>query len=484
MSAITDPGVPPRKLLAEGHDREDPGLPTPEIPVSEARSFEGYISAMPIEPQTPPKSMAGPIGWVRANLFNGVSNSVLTIVFGALAVYLIYRLVSFGLIDAAFTGADREACLRKGGQGIGACWPMIHERLAYFVYGSYPIDQRWRVDIVFLLGRKDRPRLGVVDAMRRAAISAPSISSWCSRCAAFILLSGFPAIGLRQVQLRCLGRPPTSPSSSRRSGIVAALPIGILLALGRRSELPMVGNVAIDRFDRGRARRAADHRPLRRQGDAAGLSCRRAPRPRQLRARPDRRRLFSAAYMAEVVRGGLQAIGRGQYEARVGWASATGTTMRLIILPQALRIVIPGIVNTFIGAFKDASLVLIIGMFDLLRHHQRGFRRSKWATPVSAPTGYVFAAMVFWICCFGMSRYSRAVERACTSATNAEKEHPMAMSQTAAEPRQRRAQSPPWRSRASTSGTVTSTCCTTSTSSWGAASASSFAVPQARASRR
>src|SRR5262249_42938406 len=123
-----------------------------ELPLSEARSFEGYISAMPIEPQAAPISTRGPVGWARANLLNGPANAVLTLVFGALAIYAIYELLKFSIIDATWTGADREACLGKGGAASGACWPMIKERLAYFVYGSYPIDERWRVDVVFALG--------------------------------------------------------------------------------------------------------------------------------------------------------------------------------------------------------------------------------------------------------------------------------------------------------------------------------------------
>jgi len=120
--------------------------------------------------------------------------------------------------------------------------------------------------------------------------------------------------------------------------------------------------------------------------------------------------LFSAAYMAEVVRGGLQAIPKGQQEGASSLGLGYWQSMRLIILPQALRITIPGIVNTFIGGFKDTSLILIIGMFDFLKTVEVAVEDPKWATPVSGPTGYLFAAIIYWICCFGMSRYSRAVE--------------------------------------------------------------------------
>ena len=121
--------------------------------------------------------------------------------------------------------------------------------------------------------------------------------------------------------------------------------------------------------------------------------------------------LFSSAYMAEVIRGGLQAIRRGQYEAATAVGLGYWQSMRLIILPQALKIVIPGIVNSFISLFKDTSLVLIIGIFDLLGIVQQNFTDPNWASPVTPATGFVFAAVVFWIFCFSMSRYSQFMER-------------------------------------------------------------------------
>jgi general L-amino acid transport system permease protein len=121
--------------------------------------------------------------------------------------------------------------------------------------------------------------------------------------------------------------------------------------------------------------------------------------------------LFSAAYMAEVVRGGLQAIPKGQYEAAQALGLSYWKMMGLIVLPQALRIVIPGIVNTLIGLFKDTTLVLIIGLFDLLGIVQLNTADQKWFSPTPAMTGYVFAGFVFWLFCFFMSRYSQMIER-------------------------------------------------------------------------
>ncbi|EBX4816928.1 amino acid ABC transporter permease, partial [Salmonella enterica subsp. enterica serovar Newport] len=121
--------------------------------------------------------------------------------------------------------------------------------------------------------------------------------------------------------------------------------------------------------------------------------------------------LFAAAYMAEVVRGGLQAIPKGQYEGADSLGLGYWQKMGLIVMPQALKLVIPGIVNTFIGMFKDTSLVVIISMFDLLGVVKQSFQQADWATPQTAKTGLIFAALVFWIFCFGMSRYSQYMER-------------------------------------------------------------------------
>jgi general L-amino acid transport system permease protein len=121
--------------------------------------------------------------------------------------------------------------------------------------------------------------------------------------------------------------------------------------------------------------------------------------------------LFAGAYMAETIRGGLQAIPRGQFEAAQALGLSYAQRMGLIILPQALKLVIPGIVNSFVGLFKDTSLVLIIGLFDVLGIVQLNLTDAKWFANSTAMTGYVFAALVFWVFCFGMSRYSQMIER-------------------------------------------------------------------------
>jgi general L-amino acid transport system permease protein len=192
-------------------------------------------------------------------------------------------------------------------------------------------------------------------------------------------------------------------------GIVASLPIGIVLALGRRSRMPVVRilSITLIEFVRGV--------PLITVLFMASVMLPVFLPPgvtfdKLLRALIGVA-IFSSAYMAEVIRGGLQAIGRGQYEGAQAIGLGYWQMMRLVVLPQALRIVIPGIVNSFISLFKDTSLVLIIGIFDLLGIVQLGFSDANWAGPNIPATGYAFAALVFWLFCFGMSRYSIYTER-------------------------------------------------------------------------
>ncbi len=192
------------------------------------------------------------------------------------------------------------------------------------------------------------------------------------------------------------------------TGIVASLPLGIALALGRRSKMPVVRLVSIIfiEFWRGVPLITV----LFMSSVVLPLFLPEGVNFDKLLRALIGVALFSAAYMAEVVRGGLQAIPKGQYEG----ADALGLTFwqstGLIIMPQALKLVIPGIVNTFIGLFKDTTLVLIIGLFDLLGQVQTSFTDPTWSTPTTSHTGYLFAAIVFWVFCFSMSRYSIFME--------------------------------------------------------------------------
>jgi general L-amino acid transport system permease protein len=192
-------------------------------------------------------------------------------------------------------------------------------------------------------------------------------------------------------------------------GIVFSLPLGIALALGRRSRLPIIRMISVVfiEFVRGVPLITV----LFMANTMLPLFVPQEWSPDRLLRPLIGVALFAAAYMAEVVRGGLQAISKGQYEGADSLGLNYGQKMRLIILPQALRIVIPGIVNTFIGLFKDTTLVTIVGIFDFMKTIEASMIDSAWATPTTRATGYAFAAIFYFVCCWGMSRYSVGVER-------------------------------------------------------------------------
>ncbi len=365
-----------------------------------------FVRAAAIAPRPAPASMSGVWGWLRANLLSSWFNIILTILIALLLVWVIPELVKFLLIDAVWSGGDRDSCREVvQHREIGACWPFVWERWPYFVYGSYPIPQRWRVDAFFAM-----LALGVVwllwlEAPRRdlAAGYFFVVLPICS----FVLLTGWSAIGLPPVDTVLWGGVLVTIVVAS-VGIVLSLPFGILLALGRRSPMPAVKlfSVTFIEFVRGV--------PLVTVLFMASVML---PLFVPERFEPDKLlraligiALFASAYMAEVVRAGLQAIPKGQFEGAMAVGLGYWQMTRLIILPQALKVTIPNIVNTYIGLFKDTTLVFIVGIFDFLRTIEVARIDPKWATPVTSTTGYAVAAMFYLIFCYGMSRYARAME--------------------------------------------------------------------------
>lgn len=371
------------------------------------RTVAAYVRTAPPAPVAPPMAAFGPLRWIKDHLLSSVFNSALTVLIIALLVWIVPPLVKFLVIDAVWSGADREACLATPARPeVGACWAFVREWFSFFIYGPYPADQRWRVDVFFGLLAFGIGWLLWLDAPRRdlGALFFFAILPLVS----VALLRGFPPLGLSVVDTASWGGLLVTLVVAA-VGIVVSLPIGVLLALGRRSKMPAVKLISVlfIEFVRGVPLitvlfMASVMLPL---FLPEGWTIDKLVRALIMVA------LFSAAYLAEVIRGGLQAIPRGQYEA----ADALGLTywqkMGLIILPQALKLVIPGIVNTFIGLFKDTSLVLIIGIFDLLGIVQQNLSDANWFSPNTPMTGYVFAGVIFWLFCFGMSRYSMFVER-------------------------------------------------------------------------
>ncbi len=365
-----------------------------------------FVRQTTLEQQPPPKSMTGAIGWLRENLISTPFNVVLTILIALFLLWLIPGIVKFLLIDAVWTGADRDACREiVQNRPIGACWPFAWERLSYFTYGSYPIPQRWRVDVFFAM-----LAIGVVWILSLKAPRRDLAAYYCFivlPICSFILLSGFEAIGLPHVDTVLWGGVLVTIVVSA-VGIVVSLPIGILLALGRKSDMPTVKlfSVLFIEFVRGV--------PLVTVLFMASVML---PLFVPEQYSPDKLlraligiAMFASAYMAEVVRAGLQAIPKGQFEGAMAVGLGYWQMMRLIILPQALKITIPNIVNTYIGLFKDTTLVFIVGIFDLLHTIEVSRLDPKWATPVTSTTGYAVAGIFYLVFCYAMSRYARATE--------------------------------------------------------------------------
>lgn len=355
----------------------------------------------PTAPRPAPSNTVGFVAWARANLFATKLDTALTLLAFTLVVYVVEAIFGWAIIDASFFGDDRTACLKEV---QGACWPFIEAKFGQFIYGRYPDAERWRVDLVFLSGLIGlipmlMPNVGFKRANMIYLLGFYPIF-------AFIMLNGGVS-GLAAVDTTDWGGLLVTLVVAI-TGIVASLPLGTLLALGRRSDLPIVRALCIGFIEIFRGVplitvlfMASVMLPLFLPD---GVNFDKLVRCLIGVA------LFSSAYMAEVVRGGLQAIPKGQYEAAAALGLGYWKTTRLIILPQALKLVIPGIVNTFIGLFKDTTLVLIVGLFDLLGIVQLHFTDASWATPETHITGYVFAGTVFWLFCFAMSRYSIFME--------------------------------------------------------------------------
>ena len=478
-----------------------------------------------------PVKTTGFIGFLRTRLLNSPTNILLTILGVLLVWFTVIPALRFLLVDAVWQGTDRNACLAdNAGHSIGACWPYVRAKLDQFIYGFYPAQERWRVNLTFLLAALLLvpmliPRLpgkglnaglfflafpvvaffllhggglngfGVSwtasllsafaesirsagDALVRAAALRPVIGPllWLlGQCVALlgVMLSLvlLPLVWLRD-QIQASGRPlwvdlaltaiivsallflvagglrtgwrtlvtslaafagfaiVTALMGLDRggltvvdtrlwggllvtlvisvTGIVASMPIGIALALGRRSTIPLIRvfSVVFIEFWRGVPLItvlffATYMLPLFLPGNFTVDGLVRALIGTAL---------FAGAYQAEVVRGGLQAIPRGQGEAASALGLSWAKTTFLIVLPQALRHVIPGLVNSFIALFKDTSLVSIVALFDLLGQLRASFADPNWSTPTTLFTGFAFTGMIYFTFCFGMSRYSLFVE--------------------------------------------------------------------------
>ena len=494
-------------------------------------STRAFVREQLVPERAAPVKTTGFVGFLRTRLFNSPTNIVLTILGALLLWATVVPAVKFLLIDAVWTGTDRNACLAKNpGDVVGACWPFVEAKFAQFMYGFYPEAERWRVNLTFFLAAVLLlplliPRLpakglnaglffvafpivaffllhggglkglgvswtagllsGLNDSIGEGGRKLASTGEATAVIGPLLWLLGkllvllstviswliWPLTWLRD-QIQTFGRPVWADFAATAAivsillfllnggvrtgwrslvislsifagigiviavmgldrgglpvvdtrlwggllvtlvvsvtGIVTSMPVGIALALGRRSTIPLIRifSIAFIEFWRGVPLItvlffATYMLPLFLPGNFTVDGLVRALIGIAL---------FAGAYQAEVIRGGLQAIPRGQGEAASALGLTWGKTTGLIVMPQALRHVIPGLVNSFIALFKDTSLVSIVALFDLLGSLQASFSDPNWSTPNTLFTGFAFAGIIYFVFCFGMSRYSLFVE--------------------------------------------------------------------------
>jgi len=348
----------------------------------------------PLPAQSPPLSLIGPIGWLRKNLFNGWFNSLLTVASLIFLAVIIPPLLFWTVFDAAWTG-DSDACREVS----GACWTFVGHKFQVFFVGTYPSSEILRPALAGLLFV-----MLSIGTVYRFFSKYVLISMWLLfPFIMFLLING--GFGLTIVDQSRWGGLMLSIGLAL-IGILASVPIGIILALGRRSQIITIKSLCIGIIE-----------PIRGVPLITILFMASVMMPLFL---PENMQvnnmlrvqigiiLFSSAYMAEVVRGGLQAVPQGQIDA----AKAVGLNYWkmnfLIILPQALRHVLPSLIGRCIALFKDTSLVIIVGLLDFLGMAKAATQDSNWLGYDAE--AYIFCALVYWIICFSMSRYGRSIE--------------------------------------------------------------------------
>lgn len=338
----------------------------------------------------------GLIGWLRANLFGGPFNSFVTLVILYCFVRITPSFVQWAFIDSLWDSSGQQ-CKAAG----GACWSVVTKNLRFILFGFYPYEQQWRpvlcliVFIGLFLYSRDRRRW-----------NKGLLYAWGAGLLAMSVLMPGGIFGMPYVEPgRWSGICLTLLLSL--FGLTAAYPLGVILALGRRSRLPIIKSLSVVYIELVRGVplisllfMASVMFPL---FLPEGITVDKILRAQAAII------LFTAAYIAEVVRGGLQAISRGQYEAADSLGLDYFLKMRLIILPQALEIVIPPTVSILISAFKDTSLVVIIGLFDLLKTTQVTLANPEWMG--FSTEAFTFIAILYFVGCFSMSDLSRRLEK-------------------------------------------------------------------------
>ncbi len=348
--------------------------------------------------RAPPVPVGGALPWLRRNLFDGWANTLATVlVLGALA-WALPPIVRWALVNAVF-GADNAAC--RAVAETGACWGVVAEKYRLILFGRYPFDQQWRALLACAL------MIGaIVASCYRPFWRVWLLGLWVAVLAAFFVLMLGGWFGLTPVETSRWGGFPLTVLLSTVS-LVVAFPLAVLVALGRQSRMVGIRTLCVLYVELVRGVplisvlfMASFMFPLfMPQGTTIDVL---------LRVLVGMT-LFTAAYLAEVVRGGLQALPKGQVEAAQSLGLGYWQTTRKIVLPQALRLVVPAIMNTFIGAFKDTSLVTIVSLYDLTGALQLALGDANWRKFFFE--GQLFVAAIYFVFCYAMSRYSRWVER-------------------------------------------------------------------------
>jgi general L-amino acid transport system permease protein len=353
----------------------------------------------PIAARSAPVKLEGFVPWVKRNLFSNWRNTLITVLLGALLIYWAPSIVNWMVLQAVFR-PDADAC--QSARGVGACWGVVAEKYRLIIFGRYPYEQQWRPEVATLL------LLGMLVVSCMRAFWKPWLGAlWVVGLAAFFALMIGGVMGLEVVPTDRWGGLPLTIMLASLS-IIFAFPLAILIALGRRSSLPAIRTFCVIYVELIRGVplisvlfMASFMFPL---FMPPGISI-----DVLLRVLVGIT-LFAGAYMAEIVRGGLQAIPKGQVEAAQSLGLSYWQTQRKIVLPQALALVIPGIVNNFIGIFKDTSLVTIVSLYELTGALGLALNSDANWRPFKIE-GYLFITAIYFVFCFAMSRYSLWIEK-------------------------------------------------------------------------
>lgn len=343
-----------------------------------------------------PNTSSGALAWCRANLFHDWKTTLGTLVIGLVLLAVVPRLLNWALVNAVWSGGY-ETCQAAS----GACWAVVQEKFRFILFGRYPHEEHWRALVCTVM------LLGLILASCTRAFWKPWLALvWLAVLPAYIALMHGGFAGLRLVETDLWSGLPLTILLASLS-MVMAFPIAVFIALGRRSSMPAIRSLCTVYVELIRGVplisvlfMASFMFPLLMpQGFnidvlvrvLAGIT------------------LFAAAYMAEVIRGGLQAIPKGQLEAAATLGLSYWQMQSKIVLPQALAMVVPGLMNNFISTFKDTSLVAIVSLYELTGAMGMAMNSDANWRPFRIE-GYLFIAVIYFVFCFSMSRYSQWIE--------------------------------------------------------------------------